>query len=116
MLTKEQIRNAKDIKTKVLNIPEWGGDITIKALTFKEFTDINIGGQGPNKTTDNNALAIATFIEGVCEPKYERKEAGELQERNGSVITRIVSEIMKLSGFGIDQKNDSKATGPEETK
>ena len=36
MLTREQILKAQELKTKVINVPEWGGEITLKQLTSLE--------------------------------------------------------------------------------
>lgn len=116
MLTREEILKAKDLKTKVLKVQEWGGEITIQALSLKDFADIEIAAKGIDGKLDTLKLAIATFIAGVIEPKFERADIEELQKRNVNAMTDIVTEINKLSGKMIDQKNVSTATAVEGTK
>ena len=116
MLTREEILKAKDLKTKVVKVPEWNGEVTIQALSLKDFADIERAAKGIDGKLDTLKLAIATFIAGVIEPKFERADIEELQYRNVNSMTDIVTEINKLSGKMIDQKNDLKATGVEGTK
>ncbi len=40
-LTQEQIKNCRDLKTKIVEMPEWGGDIEIKAMSVKQQLDID---------------------------------------------------------------------------
>ena len=106
MLTKEEIIVAKDIKTKILEVPEWGGQVTIQAMTFKDFTDIEIASRGVNGTRDIKKSSVAIFVAGVLEPKFEAKDIEIISGKNSAVITMIVGEINKLSGLGTDQKKD----------
>ncbi len=36
MLTRDEIFQADDIKTEIVNVPEWGGDVKVKGLSGKE--------------------------------------------------------------------------------
>ena len=36
LLTKEQILRVKDIETRKVNVPEWGGDVMVRSLTGAE--------------------------------------------------------------------------------
>ena len=105
MLTKDEIIKAKDLKTKVIEIPEWNGSVEIQALTLKDMTEVMQAAAGVNGTLDNLKLSLATFIAGVLTPKFERKDVEIIQQKNSAIIARIVNEITKLSGYGTDQKN-----------
>ena len=116
MLTREEILKAKDLKTKVVKVPEWGGDVTIQALSLKDFADIETAAKGIDGKLDTLKLGIATFIAGVIEPKFVRADIAELQNRSVNAMTDVITEINKLSGKMIDQKNVSTATAVEGTK
>ena len=36
MLTKEQILESDDLKTEVVDVPEWGGEVTIRIMSGTE--------------------------------------------------------------------------------
>ena len=105
MLTKEDILKAKDIRTKVLSIPEWGGDITVKFLSLKDFSQIESASKDVFGKIDTLKLAVATFVAGVADPVFEPKDVEELQKKNVAVLSDVVREINKISGKETDQKN-----------
>ena len=60
LLNKEQIRQAADIQTQDIEVPEWGGTVRLKSLTGAERDRFEAGvvqGQGRNTTVNMTSYA-----------------------------------------------------------
>jgi len=118
LLNRNQILEAKDIKTKVIPVPEWGGDIMIKQLSAKEYNDItmnmvNIRKMAAKqlslkKNSDENLedainelaiknqkilLIIKSVVDENMKPLFSEADMELLYQKNTNVIDRIIAEI-----------------------
>src|SRR6187551_3218851 len=100
MLTADDIWAADDIEEKVIDVPEWGGSVKIRALTLKQIANvamkaIRTNAQGVQET-QRELSVIMTLQEGMIEPKLSPQEARKLSEKSATAVTRIVQAINAL--------------------
>lgn len=103
MLTKEQIVNAKDIKSEVVPVPEWDGEVLVQGLTLEEKDEWSVSISRDNKVTIKGATAKLCSL---CmrgddgELLFTLDEAVELQAKSAIPMDRIFQVAQKLTGIG----------------
>ena len=108
MLTREMILNKDDRKTKKIDVPEWGGEITIRSLSAKDRADyIDAIMADGGKIIYKNITPVLVIL-GTIDPKFEKADIEMLQQKDGSVLDKLAEEIVSLSGIDIygNPKND----------
>lgn len=118
LLNRNQILEAKDIKTKVIPVPEWGGEVIIKQLSAKEYNDItmnmvNIRKMAAKqlslkKNVDENLedaineiaiknqkilLIIKSIVDENMKPLFTEADMELIYQKNTNVIDKIITEI-----------------------
>lgn len=120
LLTREQILEAKDIQTKEIDVPEWGGKLRIKQLSAKEYSDItmnmvNIKKIAAKQISKKNAddvedainenaiknqkilLIIKSIVDENMKPLFTEADMELLYQKNTNVIDRVISEIEQFN-------------------
>lgn len=126
ILTRNQILEAKDIKTKTVHVTEWGGDVIIKQLSAKEFNDISMNivnikkvaaKQLSNKNKDDfedaiNEIAIKnqkimlivkSLVDENMKPLFTEADLEILYTKNNTVIDRLISEIEEFNKSSVEE-------------
>ena len=95
---------------KTINIPELGGAIKIKGLSFSKRNSITKGATNINKEMDYSLFQILVIIECMVEPKLTHEDEEMLKNCPFSIIDKISKEIFTLSGmsFDVKEKEDAK--------
>jgi hypothetical protein len=114
-LTREEILNSKDITEEDIDCTKWGGKIKIKSLSLEKRQSIKKAATRTDGTDqlDDLKMSIATFIEGVVEPKFTPNDFNALKEKSYETMMIVLNRICEISGIGVDLKNGSKAAGTE---
>lgn len=126
LLNRNQILEAKDIKTKVIPVPEWGGDIMIKQLSAKEYNDITMNmvnikkmaaKQLSKKNGDENLeeainelaiknqkilLLIKSIVDENMKPLFSEADMELLYQKNTNVIDKIIAEIEEFNSVSTE--------------
>jgi hypothetical protein len=106
-LTKEQILTAKDIETKKLHVPAWGGDIYIKGMTGTErdkyeSTVMQANGKDISVNMINARARMAAYT--ICDENgnniFTEADIKELTKKSAKVLDKVFEIAMKLSGIG----------------
>ncbi|MBC8587112.1 MULTISPECIES: hypothetical protein [Tissierellales] len=120
LLSRSQILEAQDIKTKKINVPEWGGEIMIKQLSAKENDDIVMNmvnvkkmaaKQLSKKSNENyeeavNEVAIKNqkimmIVKSVVDENmkqlFTEADIELLATKNTSVIEKVYAEIVEFN-------------------
>lgn len=99
-LTFTQIKEADDIATVDVEMPEWGGKVKVRSMTARERSLLHklVSSQGDNFSIESaNKFALLT---GIVEPKLTQEEVELiLSEKSGAAVERIVKAFNKLSGL-----------------
>jgi hypothetical protein len=112
LVTKAQISAAVDRKWEVVDVPEWGGEVRLMALSAADRGYIEAGsvvanGQTPQLKVESlkvyrEKLVGMSMVDENFERLYSNKEisAGELGKKDGAVIERLAAKVQELSGMG----------------
>ncbi len=99
--TRENILAADDLKTDVIEVPEWGCALRVRGLTLGEVNRIVALSSDSKGKLSSIKSALFSFIAGVVEPKFTDLDIDELQKKS-AVVLRVVKRINQLSGMGED--------------
>lgn len=105
-LTRDQILGASDAVTEIVDVPEWGGKVIVKALSGIERDKLEasmIQGRGSNKDVNLTNLRAKLVALSVIDEKGARvfrdEDSRPLGNRNAAVLDRIYSVAQRLSGI-----------------
>lgn len=105
-LTKEQILSADDRKTDIVDVPEWGGLVKIRAMTGAErdrFEQDSIEGRGKDtKMNLRNIRARLVSLSIVDENNnrlFTRNDIEALGQKSAAALDRVFGAAQKLSGL-----------------
>jgi hypothetical protein len=99
MLTREQILKAKDLKTEVVQVPEWGGEVTIATMSGAardEWEQSLVD----NKTAMQNIRArlfAATCVDENGNRLFSGADAQELGKKSSAALDRCVKIAQRLN-------------------
>jgi hypothetical protein len=100
-LTKEQVLEVNDILTEVVNVPEWGGEITVIVMDgpTRDEWEMMLYADGKADTTNRRARLCAMTI---IDPKTGKRmfTAEELSKKSGVALGRIFESAMRLNKIG----------------
>lgn len=128
LLNRNQILEAKDIKTKDIEVKEWGGTIRIKQLSAKEYNDITMNmvnirkmaakQLSSKKNADENLedainelaiknqkilLLIKSIVDENMKPLFTEADLELLYQKNTNVIDKIIAEIEEFNANSIEE-------------
>lgn len=95
ILTTAQIAQALDRAEEVLEIPEWGGAIKLKAWSLDE-RDRVIALATVDGKPDPQKIVHLLVIYGVTEPRLTE---ADIQGKNPQIIDRIANAVMRLNAM-----------------
>lgn len=104
MNLKEQIVQAQDLKTEVINIPEWGMDITIRQLSSQLVNDIQ-DLLAKTKEDDRYKNYIPMFVAfSIIDPDTGERVFGNndvslLAKKSGVVLKKIYDAADRLNNI-----------------
>jgi hypothetical protein len=118
-LNRSDILSVVDILVKEVDVPEWGGTVFIRQLTRGEqdtYLKRQYGATRLTQHTKNDVQEISAvdvyghdaFIcsRGICDDAgkllFKEGDVEALKSKNGAVIGRLSSEIVKFSGMAGD--------------
>lgn len=100
-LSLDAIREADDILTEDVHVPEWNGWVQVRGLTKREMREIRRQSmQGADMSTiDFDTVEKLTFIASLVQPKLEEEAWEVLQEKSAKAIGTIQDAISRVSGM-----------------
>lgn len=126
-LNKEEIFGLVDIKTKEVEVPEWGGSVFIKQLSrgqadeyfSRRFSKSALKQSGRKQSEVESDVQLFghdawLVAQGVCDENgnrlFSNADVKKLEEKNANAIGRLVVEIVSFSGMGqdVEQLDDLK--------
>lgn len=98
ILSFNQILAAPDITEDLVDVPEWGGVVKVRALTKAQQHKMQrlatVRG-----TVDPERMEQYMLVYGLIEPGVTIQEAEQLSVKAAGVVERILRRIMALSGM-----------------
>lgn len=106
LLTKQQILDAQDIKTETVSVPEWGGEVRVRALSAAErdqFEDKVVKRDGKRSRvvlTDIRArLAAICMVDEAGKRLFSDAEMAELTKKSAAALQRVFEVAQRLAGI-----------------
>lgn len=100
LLTKDAIFKANDVRTKEVEVPEWGGSVIIKSMTAErhaKFEELSKG-QDSNQALAFYAASIIVDEEG--EPLFDSAEdIRKLAGKSNVALIKILNAGIELNGI-----------------
>lgn len=109
-LTKAQILAADDIKTEVVEVPEWGGQVLVRALDgagrdqFEaEFLQIDTSGAKPTYEMDllnaRARLVALSLVDEKLQRLFTDDDVISLGKKSAAALDRVYAVAQRLSGL-----------------
>jgi len=122
MLDRDQILAAKDIKSDVVSVPEWGGEVMVYGLTLEEKDKWNNSLVVDGKADMRGATAALCALSMRNEDGVALFTIGDveaLQSKSSAAMDRVFQVAQKLSGLGVEEIEEavknSEATQTEDS-
>lgn len=103
-LTREQILAAQDLRREVVNVPEWGGSITVTELTEAEYEDF-VASADPK--TRNAAFVALCITNDAGERLLSKDDVEALRKKSPRVISRLRAACMRVNALDKDAAEDA---------
>ena len=101
-LSKDDIFKADDLPTKDMDIPEWGGTLTIRTLTGAERDEWESAFVNQDKIDIRglkSRLVQLTTMNGDGQQMFTKADLQKINGKSASVIDRIFQVSQRLSGL-----------------
>ena len=118
MLTADQILTAEDLKTEIVDVPEWGGSVIVSELTATtrdayEMLMWNDRGNGKlvaNRQNVRARLVVLALVNPDGSRMFGDDAADALGAKSGAVVDRLFDVCTRLSGM---EEPDVEAEGKD---
>lgn len=111
-LTRVDVDNAQDLEERWFPMPEWGGQVLLRALPMETYDAI----QGESKKAKDGELdwdKIGYLMISKClidantkEPMYSFDEVFALQKKSIGAITKLIGYVQDINNLGDEEKKD----------
>lgn len=106
LLNKDAIKSSADLKSEVLAVPEWGGEVKVRGMTGTErdaFEASMFVGDGKERkmNLDNMRARIVVLccVDENGDRIFENGDVGWLGNKSGSALDRVYDVARRLSGM-----------------
>ena len=106
ILTREQILDAQDLQTEVVEVPEWGGSVKVQGMTGRdrdafEAEIIERKGKDFNVNMQNirAKLVSLSLVNGDGQRVFTDKDVAALGKKSAVALDRIFTVAQELSGI-----------------
>lgn len=113
-LSADQILNAKDIETREVEVPEWGGVVLVRGLSGLErdayeqsLTMIRGKEHLPNLTNARAKLVSRAVVDENGERLFTDRQVNALGEKSSIALTRIFEVVAEMSGMTDESVEDA---------
>lgn len=112
MLTRDQILKAKDRKTEVVKVPEWGGEVIVSTMSGHDRDQFEAGIVTTNGQADLKNMRAKFVAACVVDENGKRLfTAGDVEalgDKNAAALERIVKVAQRLNAMGDAQLEELK--------
>lgn len=121
MLTADQILTVEDLKTEIVDVPEWGGSVTVAELMAADrdayeqslWNDRGNGRMVANRSNIRAKLVVRALINSDGSRMFNDDAADALGAKSASVMDRLFDVAARLSGMDeTDVEEEGKDSDP----
>lgn len=112
-LTRNQILAADDLATKTVEIPEWGGEVRIAAMSARRHAQFEQLAEGAGELDSLAYYAVSILVDEHGEPLFDGiDDIKALGGKSSQALMRILNAGLELNGV---TEADIKATAKKST-
>ena len=99
LLTKDQILSADDIKSAIVKVPEWGGEVRVRAMNASERDEFEL--KHIEKTLKDYRAYVASkcIVNDENQQVFSPQDIRELGKKSSAALSRVYNKATELSGF-----------------
>lgn len=98
ILTAQQILDCNDLTERLLPVPEWGGDVRLRAFTKAQEQDIRNAAKVAGEI-DTDRLEVLMVVYGLAEPSFTVAQAELLRQKSAKAFDRVFRAILELNSM-----------------
>lgn len=109
-LDRTTILAADDVQTKLVQVPEWGGAVYVKAMTgaMRDAWEQMLVKEGASSIENARAkLLVISVVDEDGNRLFTDADIQALGEKSGSALTRLANVAQKLSRLGEKELEDA---------
>jgi hypothetical protein len=106
-VTRQQVLDTP-LKTKEIDVPEWGGEILIGEWPVERTGEIMHLFGAKNDPATNPEYLVYLLIMGCLDPVFSSEDVEALQKQSGAVVLRVAQEIMRFNGMTQEALDDAR--------
>lgn len=107
-LTREQIFAASDLKTEIVDVPEWGGSVIVRTMTGTdrdafEGTLVTAAEDGKRSADLSNMrakLVAMTVVDDNGDRVFSAEDVAAIGQKSASAIDQVFKVAQRLNGMG----------------
>lgn len=126
LLSRDQILDADDLKTKDVPVPEWGGEVRVRTLSGEErdkfeASMIELKKDGSVKRNSENVrarLVVVCVVNEQGEQMFNNADVRMLGKKSSAALDRVASAAQELNAFSEDdiaELAENFGSGPSES-
>lgn len=102
-LTLDQILGADDLRSEVVEVPEWGGSVTVRTMTGADADRLfELMSQPDGRKKFRDALIVATVVDDAGVPMFTADHVSALRTKSATALKRVADAAMRLNGMASD--------------
>jgi hypothetical protein len=110
-LSKAEIVAVQDIRTEIVEVPEWGGAVAVREFTGAERdafeqSMVKVGADGKRDVDMANMrarlCAVAIVDPDSGDPLFGAAEVAELTRKSGAALDRVFKAAQRINGMAAD--------------
>ncbi|MCG8430382.1 MAG: phage tail assembly chaperone [Candidatus Omnitrophica bacterium] len=113
LLTRDDILQVSDLDRKVINVPEWNGDVMVRTMTGAERDNFEQSlfdqkGKSTKANMDNlrAKLLAKCLVNEEGSKLFSEKDIGKLGEKSAKVLDRLYTIARDMNGIGADDEEE----------
>ena len=119
MTLREAIFSADDIAKEIVEVPEWGVSVEVRAMTAAERAKLGEGAMVGDKTNVGLMYAL-TVIASIYDPEtglsvFTDNDREAILSKSGAVIERLATKALGYSGLTDKAVDQATARFPQES-
>ena len=100
-LSRDDILNAQDLPTEMVDVPEWGGAVTVRGLNGQEREELDrmLFSRTGKKPNTKAALVALSAVDEQGERLFTLEDVEALSLKSGAALDRVFEAAQRLSGL-----------------
>lgn len=114
LLTIEDIANADDLQTKIVDVPAWGGSVEVRELTKQAQIECRQIATDEEGVLDVDKLELSLLCFAITKPALTKDHIEILKTKNSHVVDEILEHVYSLNSMDKEAIANTRAEFREE--